>query len=70
MMPSFVQRGQFSVYRSILRNAVKKIDTVKPARSFGDKDEWKAAFMVLQEAGNLIYLAQSDTITFPPAPDT
>tara|TARA_B110001452_G_scaffold43797_1_gene33539 strand:+ start:274 stop:459 length:186 start_codon:yes stop_codon:yes gene_type:complete len=24
----------------MLRNAVKTIDTVRPARSFGDRDEW------------------------------
>ena len=39
-LPSFVQRGQHSVYRSMLRAAVKKIDPVKPVRAFGDKEEW------------------------------
>ena len=60
MLPSF--SGRTSVYRSMLRVAVKKIDTVKPPRSFGDKDEWKAVLKALQEAGKLTYSEQNDTI--------
>ena len=39
-LPAFVSRGQHSFYRSTLRAAVKKLDKVKPARSFGDKGEY------------------------------
>ena len=62
-LPSFAQRGQCSFYRSILRAAVRKLDKVRPARSFGDKDEWKAVLAALQEAGKLTYSALNDEIT-------
>ena len=34
-------------------------------RDFKDKDEWKAALKVLQEAGKLTYDAVSDNISLP-----
>ena len=61
-LPSFVERGQRSVYRSMMRAAVKTIDPVKPPRAFSDKDEWKAVLMSLQTAGKLTYFVDSDTI--------
>ena len=61
-LPSFVQRGQSNIYRSMLRAAVRKIDPVKPARAFGDKDEWTAVLTTLQAAGKLTYIAESDTV--------
>ena len=45
--------------------AVKQLDKVKPARSFGDKDEWKAALEALQQVGTLSYVALHDQITLP-----
>ena len=62
-LPSFEARSQRSIYRSMVRVAVKKIDPVKPPRGFGDKDEWKAALLALQSAGKLAYSVESDTIT-------
>ena len=41
VLPSFKSRGQAPIFRSSLRQAVRKLDKVKPERSFGDKDEWK-----------------------------
>ena len=65
-LPNFVQRGQRSFYRSTLRAAVKALDKkVKPVRSFGDKDEWRAALAGLQDAGKLTYSAHNNTITMP-----
>ena len=46
----------------MLRVVVKKIDTVKPARSFGDKEEWKQVLIALQAAGKLTYEVGSDTV--------
>ena len=49
--------------------AVKKIDKVKPPRSFSDKDEWRAVLETLQASGLLAYSAASDEITLTPAVD-
>ena len=64
-LPAFVSRGQRSFYRSTLRAAVKKLDKVKPARSFGDKEEWKAALAALQQAGKLSYVELNDQVNMP-----
>ncbi len=63
-MLEFVRRGQREsrVYRSMLRAAVRKIDTVKPARGFGEKEEWKQVLTALQAAGKLTYEVGSDTV--------
>ena len=60
---SFAERGQLSLYRSILRVAVKKMDTAKPPRGFGDKAEWTLVLNALHQAGKLTYKVESDTIT-------
>ena len=57
------QRGLGVVSRSTLRAKVKTTDPAK--RDFKDKDEWKAALKVLQEAGKLTYDAVSDNISLP-----
>ena len=62
VLPSFKARGQGPIYRSSLRVAVRKLDMVKPVRSFGDKDEWKAALGHLATAGVLTYIEASDSI--------
>ena len=41
---------------------MRKLDRVKPQRSFGDKDEWKAALGRLATAGVLTYIEASDSI--------
>ena len=46
----------------MLRSAVEKLDKVKPARSFRDKDEWKAVLSHLATTGVLTYDETSDTI--------
>ena len=46
----------------MLRAAVKQLDKVKPARSFGDKDEWKAVLSHLATTGVLTYDETSDSI--------
>ena len=46
----------------MLCTAVKKIDMVKPARRFIDKEEWKSVLMALQQAGKLTYKMESDMI--------
>ena len=40
-------------------------DKVKPARSFGDKEEWKAALAALQQAGKLSYVELNDQVNMP-----
>ena len=60
---SFAERGQLSLYRYILRVAVKKMDTAKPPRGFGDKAEWTLVLNALHQAGKLTYKVESDTIT-------
>ena len=62
-LPAFVSRGQHSFYRSTLRAAVKKLDKVKPARSFGG--EWKTVLEALQQAGKLSYVVLDDQISMP-----
>ena len=42
---------------------MKALDLVKPARSFGDKDEWREVLAVMQAAGKLTYSAVNDQIT-------
>ena len=54
--------GRCVLELSMLRAAVKTIDPVKPARAFGDKEEWKIVLMALQTAGKLTYLLESDTV--------
>ena len=44
---------------------MKKLDKVKPDRSFGDKDEWKAVLAALQQAGKLSYVELNDQINMP-----
>ena len=63
LLGSFAERGQLSFYRSILRVAEKKMDTVKPPRGFGDKAEWTLVLNALHQAGKLTYKVESDTIT-------
>ena len=63
----FRRRGQRSFYRSMLRNAVKTIDKVRPQRSFGDRDEWDKVLNQLHKDGKLIYNSSGDTITLPEA---
>jgi len=46
-----------------LRVAVKKMDTAKPPRGFGDKAEWTLVLNALHQAGKLTYKVESDTIT-------
>ena len=57
---AFKSRGQTSIYRSMLRSAVEKLDKVKPARSFRDKDEWKAVLSHLATTGVLTYVLRRD----------
>ena len=63
VLPDIAKRGRGSIYRSTLRANVKSIDPAK--RGFGDKDEWKAALKVLQEAGMLSFSEVTDTVTLP-----
>ena len=67
-LPAFAHRGQRSLYRSTLRAAVKQLDLVKPARSFGDKEEWRSVLAALQEAGKLTYTVLDDQVTLVPLP--
>ena len=64
-LADFMRRGQRSFYRSTLRAAVKKLDKVKPQRSFGDKEEWKTVLTAMQAAGKLTYSAEKDEISMP-----
>ena len=57
------KRGLGVVNRSTLRANIKSIDPAK--RDFKDKDEWKTALKVLQEAGKLTYDAINDNISLP-----
>ena len=41
---------------------MRKLDKVKPVRSFGDKNEWKATLDCLATAGVLTYIEASDSI--------
>ena len=52
---------------SSLRQAVRKLDKVKPPRTFGDKDEWKAALRLLSDAGKLTYIEATDSIVLQAA---
>ena len=53
----------------MLRQAVRKIDKVKPPRAFGNKDEWSDVLTALEKAGKLTYNRASDVVTLqtPPA---
>ena len=50
------------------RAVVKQLDLVKPARSFGDKEEWRSVLAALQEAGKLTYTVLDDQVTLVPLP--
>ena len=41
---------------------MRKRDPAKPARSFADKEEWKAVLTALQQASKLTYDASNDTV--------
>ena len=59
----FGKRGQLSIYRSMLRSAVVKLDLIK--RTFKDKDEWKSVLSSLEQAGKLTYFLATDTVQLP-----
>ena len=67
VLPDFAKRKQVKIYRSTLRAAVRKVDPVKPARTFPDKEEWKQVLLELQAAGTLTYQMDSDTVFLPVA---
>ena len=46
---------------------MRKLDKVKPPRTFGDKDEWKAALRLLSDAGKLTYIEATDSIVLQAA---
>ena len=46
----------------MLRVAVKNADPMRPARSFGNKDEWRVALKALQEAEVLTYSEEDDDV--------
>ena len=63
VLPDFARRPQ-PFYRSMLRVAVKNADPMRPARSFGNKDEWRVALKALQEAEVLTYSEEDDDVCF------
>ena len=66
-LSSFRQRKQLSLYRSMLRAAVRKIDPAK--RAFGDKAEWVGLLQTLQQDGLLTYTAATDSIVISAVQD-